>query len=161
MISISKADEIKKVIDVVSSFISEANLRFNEQGISLKAVDQSQIALVDFLIPKKAFEIFKIESGLVGLNLEELNKVLQRINPTDKLELNLKDSFLELNVLDEMKRKFTLPLIDVTETELELPKVKYDFELVVPARLVKEALKDAGIFSSSVLLKIKSILFDV
>jgi len=129
MISISKADELKKVIDSVSSFISEANLRFNEQGISLKAVDQSQIALVDFLIPKKSFEIFKIEPCLLGINLEELNKVLQRINPTDKIELNLREGFFEINILDEMKRKFTLPLIDVNETELELPKVKYDFKI--------------------------------
>lgn len=155
MIELKDTDFLKSSIEAISSFIPECNFRFNEKGIHFRAIDPSQIVLVDYLIEKKVFDSFDIEPAFVGINIAELSKIVARAIPKDKVILDLTDSEFKIDFEGELKRSFKLPLIDVSDDDLKLPDVTYDASVEINAKLFKEALKDASLFSSSIVLKLK------
>jgi proliferating cell nuclear antigen len=155
MITLKKVDSWKKGIDAISSFINEGNFRFNDNGVSLKATDPSQVVLVNFLMQKNAFDKFDLEPSFVGLDINELNKIMSRALPNDKLLMKLSDNEMKLNLEGDISRSFSLPLLDVSEEEIKMPSQEFDASVEINARILKEALKDASLFGSSVVLRVK------
>jgi len=161
MIELKDVEVWRRSISAISSFISEGNFRFNDSGISLKAIDPSQIVLVDYLMEKKNFESFKIEPSFVGIDIAELSKICDRALPKDKLLLDLTESELVLTFKGDLERVFSLPLMDVADSDVSIPDSSFDAELEINGRIIKEALKDASLFGSSVVLKIKDKAFSI
>lgn len=155
MMRLKKVIDFQKSVFALSAFISEANFRFNEQGLSLKAIDPSQIVFVDFKLPRKAFDAYKVEPTLAGIDVSELNKIMQRCLPNDVMEMDLTDSELSISLKGEIEREFRLSLIDVSDEEINIPQKTFDAQLSINSRMLREALKDAGLFGSSVVLKAK------
>jgi len=154
MIQITKIQPFQNAIRAIANFIPEANFRFNEQGLTLKAIDPSQIVLVNYFAPKDFFDKFSIEPTLIGLDIEELNKVVRRASPADTILMDLEDSYLTITILSTLQRTFKIPLIDVLEEEPEIPEQQYDARVEIQARLLQEALKDAALFESSVVFRV-------
>lgn len=145
----------QKAIDAISSFISEGNFRFTDKGISFRGIDPSQIVLVNLSLNKEVFDKYEVESSFVGIDLIELSKILSRGLVNDKLLMDVTESELVLKLEGDLSRKFRLPLIDVTEDEIKIPKSEFDAKVEINARILKEALKDASLFGSSVILRVK------
>ena len=91
MIELKNIGFFKDALEAISFFIPEGNFRFSDNGIYFKALDPSQVLLVDYFIDKKLFDKYNIEPSFVGIDLAELNKILQRASPKDKLSLDLTD----------------------------------------------------------------------
>ena len=163
LIESSEAGVFKRPVDAIATFISEGNFRFSDKGISLRAVDPSQIVLVDCFIDKDSFQNYDLEPTYVGVDVIELSKMLARSMPDDKLLMDVDDSEITLTLEGEFSRKFHLPLIDVSEAEKEvtIPTQDFDAKVQINARLFKEALKDAHLFGSSVVLKVKNNEFKI
>ncbi|MBS3061104.1 MAG: hypothetical protein J4215_00815 [Candidatus Diapherotrites archaeon] len=152
---------LQRAIGAIATFVSEGNVRFNSQGIFFKETDPSQIVLVDFFLAKGFFQKFAVEPAFVGLDIPELNRILQRGQANDLLRMDLQDSELILEFEGDLARKFHLPLIDVMKDEPAVPTPKFDAIVQVNARVLKEALKDAALFGNSVVLKVKDGSFAV
>ncbi|MDD3084228.1 MAG: DNA polymerase sliding clamp, partial [Candidatus ainarchaeum sp.] len=122
----------KKSVEAISVLIDEAEIVVKSDGLELKATDPSQISMVDFNLPKKAFEKFDCEETRLGLDLNYLNQVLSRAHASDKLILGLdeKKSFLEVKFFGKAERSFQVPLIDITSSEVPSPKIDFDAELI-------------------------------
>ncbi|MDO8427838.1 MAG: proliferating cell nuclear antigen (pcna) [Candidatus Diapherotrites archaeon] len=162
MIQLKDLELLQKSVRAISNFITEGNFRFNEKGISIKAIDPSQIVMVDYCIPKNLFEKFEIEEPtLAGLDVEELNKVLKRGFSQDLLEMHLEDSQITLILESDVKREFKLSLIDVPGEDIELPKQEFDAVVEINAGILQESLKDASVFGSSVVLKVNGTDFSL
>jgi len=159
MLKLKEAKEFQHAIKAISNFISEGNFRFNDFGLSFRALDQSQVVLVDFSMKKELFEKFDLEPTLIGLDLQELNKVCRRMQPNDSLELKLNDSMLLLRIKNETEREFSLPLLDLGEEEPKIPTEEFDAIINIKAKILQEILKDSILFSSSVILSVKEKKF--
>jgi len=120
MIELKNVELWRKTLGAISCFIPEGNFRFNENGISLRAMDPSQIVLVDMRMDIKIFDKFDIEPTFVGMDIEELSKILNRSMPQDKLLMDINDSELTVKLDGELQRQFKLPLIDVADDEENL-----------------------------------------
>jgi proliferating cell nuclear antigen len=161
MIELSKVEFWKRAIEAISSFIPEGNFRFSDKGIYFKAIDPSQIVLVDYFVEKKLFDKYNIEPNFVGIDLVEFNKLMQRVMPSDKLLMDVSDAEMKIKLESDLKRNFKLPLIDVSEDEIKIPDIKYESKVEISAFSLKELLRDATLFGSSVVLKIKDGKFIV
>ncbi len=161
MIVLKNVDFFKKALEAISSFVPEGNLRFSDKGIYFKAVDPSQVVLVDYFIDKKLFDDYTIEPNFVGIDMVELNKILQRTLLKDKLTIDLSDAELKIKLESDLKRSFRLPLIDVGGEEAKTPEIKYDSKIIIGSISLKEMLRDAKLFGSSVILKINNGKFFV
>ncbi len=159
MIELKNVAFLKSSIEAVSSFIPEGNFRFNEKGVHFRAIDPGQVVLVDYFIDKNVFDSFDIEPSFVGLNLAEMNRIVSRAMPDDRVIIGLSESELKISFKGELERAFRLPLIDISDSELKLPETKYEASVEINSRLLKESLKDASLFSSSVVLRTKGEKF--
>lgn len=161
MIRLDNVRLLQQSIRAIANFISEGNFRFNDKGISFRAIDPSQIVFVDYNMPKESFKEFKVEPSLVGVDIEAFDKILKRALPNDVLEMELEESSLTINFLGEMERSFRLSLIEINEEEANIPSTEFDATVKVNARILLEALKDAALFSSSVILQVNKKTFSI
>ncbi len=158
---LTDATIFKKSIEAISILIDEAELIVKEDGLELKATDPSQISMVDFSMPKKAFEKFSCEETRLGLDLDYLNQVLSRSQSSDKLVLTLdeKKAFLNVKFIGRAERSFQVPLIDISSSEVPTPKIEFDSELIINAGFLQSAFKDAALISSHITLGCSDELF--
>ncbi len=159
MIELRDVDFWRKSVSAISSFISEGNFRFNDKGVFFKATDPSQIVLVDYFIDRKVFDKYEVEPTFVGVDVVELSKILDRALPGDRLLMDLSDAELLLTLEGQFSRAFRLPLIDVSDEEVKMPEHRYDAQVTLPAKMLREILKDATLFGSSVVLRVKNGAF--
>jgi len=161
MLELKQVDFFKSAIESISSFVPEGNFRFTDKGIFFKAVDPSQVVLVDYFVDKKLFEKYIIEPNYIGVDLVEFSKILQRSLPSDKLILDVSDAEIKIRLESDLKRNFRLPLIDVSAEEPKAPDINYEAKVEINASSLKEIIKDASLFGSSVVLKVSDGKFFV
>lgn len=155
MIVLKNVFLFKKSLEAISSMIQETNVRFKKEGIYIKAVDKTQIILLDFFFPKSAFDNYVVDPNLIGLNIQEIYSIVSRAFDSDKLKIDIKENSLELNLLGQMDRKFNISYLDISENDLNIPEIKYDSEIIISAYLLKELLKDVNLIGSTIVFKIK------
>jgi len=152
-IEVEDARAWKNCIDSIVNLIDEGSFEVTSNGISLKAMDPSQIAMVSFSVPKSAFSSYKIdETTKLGINFDSMSKILSRSRGKDKLRMMLDENKLLLEFLGEDKRSFKLPLIDVQEGAQKEPRIEFDAVVKIKAGQFKEILGDAALLSSHVVL---------
>lgn len=161
MIKLDDVRILQQSIRAIANFISEGNFRFNDKGISFRAIDPSQIVLVDYNLPKELFKEFKVEPSFIGVDVEKFDKILKRALPNDTMELKLEESCILINFSGEMIRDFRLSLIEVNEADVKLPEHEFDATIKVSARILQEALKDAALFSSSIVFDVDKKDFSI
>jgi proliferating cell nuclear antigen len=151
---LKSAEVFKKSMEAIAVLIDEAELVVNQNGLELKATDPSQISMVDFSLPKKAFTKFEATETRLGLDLDYLNQVLSRATSGDELVLSLdeKKAFLSVTFNGNAKRSFQVPLIDISSADVPNPRIEFDSELLVSAGFLQSAFKDAALISSHVTL---------
>ena len=151
---LKSADIFKKSMEAISVLIDEAELVVSSNGLVLKATDPSQISMVDFSMPKSAFEKFESVDTRLGLDLDYLNQVLSRATSSDQLVLSLdeKKAFLTVTFKGNAERSFQVPLIDISSSDVPSPRIEFDAELVISAGFLQSAFKDAALISSHVVL---------
>lgn len=156
MISTKNISLFKKCLETITPIIPETNVRFKDDGIYIKAIDKTQILLVDFYISKKAFDSgYVVEPSLVGLNIQELKNMISRSFEGDKLSLNLKDQGIDVLLSGKLERKFHLQFMDLSEQDINLPELKYEVDFNINAGLLKEILKDVSLVATTLVFKIQ------
>ncbi|RLG21649.1 proliferating cell nuclear antigen (pcna) [Candidatus Micrarchaeota archaeon] len=154
-ISFENAKLFKDCVDAIVNLINEGEFEISSEGITLRAMDPSQIAMVDFKMPKKACSSYKVEGDVkIGVNFEDLSRVMGRARPEESLNLKLKDSRLEMTFKGKFTRRFNLPLLDIGGTVPKEPKIEFDANIKLNASVLKDSLKDASLVSSHVVLSI-------
>jgi len=152
-LTISDANSWKRSVDAIAALIDEGTFEFTESGMALKAMDPSQIAMVDFEMPKKAFKAYDVsQKQSIGIDFSELSRVMRRAHPEDSITLELKGNKLEIHYDGKTKRKFLLPLIDAT-AHPNKPKIEFDVKVKVPANDLKEVLADVELVSNYVVFE--------
>jgi len=146
----------KKCIDAVASLVDEGTFEVSADGLKLRTMDPSQIAMVDFHMPKSAFSRLDVsEKTHISVNLADLSKILSRSKPDEKLSMRLeeKESRLVLEFSGQSKRHFRLPLLDSSSAFPKEPKIAFDATVKLKGSAFKDMLRDAGLFSSHVVLQ--------
>lgn len=111
----------KTCVGAISGMIDEAAFKVSPEGMKMRAMDPSHICLVDFELRKEAFNEFLVnEPVTLGINLLGMDKILSRARTDDEfvLELDAEKNRLVLTFKSASTRSFSMPLIDVGESEL-------------------------------------------
>lgn len=150
-LTISDSNSWKRSVDAIAALIDEGTFEFDEKGMALKAMDPSQIAMVDFEMPKKAFKAYEVkEKQSLGIDFSELSKVMRRARPEDVITMELKGNKLEIVFSSKTTRKFVLPLIDAT-AHPNKPKIEFDVTIKMAANELKEVLADVELVSNYII----------
>lgn len=155
-IVLDNAKTFSDCVNAIVTLIDEGEFDIAGDGMKLRAMDPTQIALVDFFLPKAAFEKYEVkEDSKISLNLTDLSKITGRVRPGEKLTLRLDKtkSRLELVFRSKSTRKFNMPLLSLSGAVPKTPKIEFDSTIKLNGLLLKESLKDATLLSAHVVLK--------
>lgn len=142
-------------IATIGELIDEGLFRLEKDGISFIAADRAMVAVVDFKISSTAFDRYEIdEEQSIGLNITNFLSVLKRVSANDKLTLNLQNNKLEVLMENSSKRRFVLPLLDLSEEEVPpIDQLEFKAKATIKPAILQSGIEDAEIIADSVLFE--------
>jgi len=152
-IKVSDTKTFKDVLNAISAIVDEATFTIDPDGIKLRAMDPSRVAMVDFEMRKTSFDEYEVkETSKVCVNLSELLKLLKRSGKEDIIELSLDEEtgqFL-VKIIGRYTRTFTMPVLEASEEEIPEPKITFNAKVTLTTDDLNETLKDAALVSDNV-----------
>ncbi len=155
-VTLSQAAVWKRSIDAMSTLIEEGIFAVDPKKVRFNSMDPARISMVDFELSSDAFETYEIDSPKnIGLNLEDMNKMLRRARPGDRLKMNLDEQTNRFVLTFEgiSVTTFSIPLLDLGETSTPSPQIPFTATVRMEAGVLSEALKDVGIVGDHVTLR--------
>lgn len=155
---------LKGIIETLSSIIDETEFRVSPSEFTISAMDPSRICLLKLSIKKENFDEYHCKKeSKVGLNLDDLDKILRRsaANDTIEIDFNEEDQKIKIKMTREgssRSRSFSLALLDIEYEEIpmdNLLKIEYSSKWVIDPDFLVEAIKDAEIYAE--ILNMKAI----
>jgi proliferating cell nuclear antigen len=149
---------LRDSIDTISQLIDDGLFKLKKDGIELMASDRAMVSFVDFKLKASSFDEYECsEDKAIGLNLLNLLTVLKRANSNDKLTLNLdeKENKLEVILEGDSKRKFAIPLIEISREDMpQIDKLEFGASAELRADIFEQGINDADIVADSVVIEI-------
>ncbi|MBU5682133.1 MAG: proliferating cell nuclear antigen (pcna) [Candidatus Aenigmarchaeota archaeon] len=109
----------KDVFDSISKLVEEGVIKLEkDKGLIFTAADKALISVIRLNILPIAFEEFEVEKESIGVNLDELKTILKRGTKKDKLVMYDEAGKLVISFENSARRKFTMPILTLTEEEL-------------------------------------------
>ncbi len=138
-----------EVISIISELVTEVKLRFDERGMGIVAIDPANVAMVSFRIPREAFSEYEAGNEILGINLDNLKAVLRRARPGSILIMESYESTLKLDILDKIKRSFSLALIEIESEDKNVPSLEFLSQVQMSPNDLVDAIEDCVIVADS------------
>jgi len=152
-LKVADAKLLRDMITSISILVDEATFKLDPEGMKLRAMDPSRVAMVDFEWPKTIFEEYMCtEPTKMCINISELLKLLKRAGKDEVVELSLdeKTSRLQLKITGKYARNFTMPTLEASEEEVPTPKLTFNVKAKTTTQGLSQAIEDAQLVSDHV-----------
>jgi len=149
----SDAKFLKDMMGAISILVDEATFNLSSEGIKLRAMDPSRVAMIDFEWPKTIFDEYSCtENTKMCVNISELLKLLRRTGKEESVELSLdeKTGKLKISIKGKYSRTFNMPTLEAMDEEVPTPKVTFNVTAKTVTQGLREAIEDASLVSDHV-----------
>jgi len=154
----------KTIISTLASIIDETTFTITPEEFQVSAMDPSKICILKLTIEKEDFDEYECSTETkVSLNLDDLEKIINRSTAADYIELSYKKDSNKVKItmqqVGETKiRNFSLGIIDLDTEKTpikNLLSIEYPAEWTIDPDFLEEAIKDAEIYSDILVIKAK------
>ena len=152
-LKVSDAKLLRDMATAISILVDEATFKIDSEGLKLRAMDPSRVAMIDFEWPKTIFqEYIATEPTKICLNISELLKLLKRAGKEEAVELSLdeKTGRLLVTITGKYSRNFTMPTLEASEEEVPTPKISFNVKAKTTTQGLSQAIEDAQLVSDHV-----------
>jgi proliferating cell nuclear antigen len=152
-LKVSDAKLLRDMATAISILVDEATFKIDAEGLKLRAMDPSRVAMIDFEWPKSLFqEYLCTEPTKICLNISELLKLLKRAGKEEAVELSLDDKTgrLLVTITGKYNRNFTMPTLEASEEEVPTPKISFNVKAKTTTQGLSQAIEDAQLVSDHV-----------
>lgn len=153
----------KTLMTALKDILSDTNINFTPQGISIVNMDKSHNVIVQLDLPAQNFDEFecKKEKIIIGVNVIHLFKLINSIENTDCLSIYIENKDYDEGVVDYLTLKFEngninqckihrLKLIEPDPEELCLPVVNFSSVITLPSQDFQRIIRDLSVVSDRV-----------
>jgi proliferating cell nuclear antigen len=157
-----KGSNLKEVVDALSIFLDSVRIHITNSGLSVKAVDQANVAMVALSLSEKAFEHFNASNGEIAVDLVKFASILELMDKEGTAEIVIDEKEHKLRV-EFNGLAYTLSLLDPTSMKQEpkIPKIDLPVEFTVPGTELKYGMKAAEKIATYVFLSMKNTVFSI
>lgn len=125
LIKLENPGLLSRVVEIISELVIEVKIHVNDEGLSITAMDPANVSMVKFLLPKGFFSVFETDNEVLGIDLDNLKRILKRSGPASSLVLERKGNLLNIQIHDRIKRNFNLSLIEIESEERDMPEMEF------------------------------------
>jgi proliferating cell nuclear antigen len=148
--SLESAGTFIKIIDALATIIDNGTFKVSKDGLSMRSIDPTHVAMVDLEMSPKAFNEFKCDDTIpIRVNLIDLNRFIKRGSASDELELTLDQQRNKLKIKfkrGKSTRTFSLSLItEGDDEETPTPSLDFNAKFNINTPDLQRAIKDAQI----------------
>jgi proliferating cell nuclear antigen len=155
-LKVTDAKPLRDMTTAIAILVDEATFKIDPDGIKLRAMDPSRVAMIDFEWPKTVFEEYVCqEPTKMCINISELLKLLKRAGKDESVELSLdeKTGRLQVKIMGKYSRNFTMPTLEASEEEVPTPKIAFNVKAKATTQGLSQAVEDAQLVSDHVRLE--------
>jgi len=147
-----KGKRLKEATTGLTAMVDEIRLNLSSIGISVKAVDPANVAMVSLTLGKEAFESFNTTDSLLGIDLTRLSSFIEMVDNDDTVSLELDELTHKLKI-EFRGLTYTMSLLDpkTIRTEPKSPTLELPIELAISGTDFKFGMKAASKISDYVI----------
>jgi len=137
----------------IAILVDEATFHLNTDGVQLRAMDPSRVAMIDFQWPKTIFDEYQCDQPQkMCINITELLKLIRRTSKDETIELTLTPETpkLRITITGKYTRTFNMPTLEPQEEEVPTPKVTFKTTAKTTTDGLRQAIEDAQLVSDHV-----------
>lgn len=92
MLNVTARQELMRtIVETLGVVVEEARLDFGEDGLSVRVVDPSHVAMIKMDVDSAAFETWEVDETKLGLEMRKLKDILSLATADDMVELAYND----------------------------------------------------------------------
>lgn len=153
---------LRDYLTVIGVIVDEATFKIEPEGIKLRAMDPSRVAMIDFeLMKSTAMEYTCDAPKKLCFNVSEMLKLLKRagtyktgtgkeaavVNEVVELSKDTSTGKLLVILTGKYTRNFTLPTLEPSEEEVPTPKISFNVKAKFVTSQLLQAIEDAQLVS--------------
>ena len=154
-LKMDQPQSLADVVSIISELVSDVKFKITEDGMGLTALDPANVSMVSFFIPKTSFSSYESNNETLSVSLDSLKQVLKRCKMGSSLILETEDNLLKIQILDKIKRNFTLSLIDINVEDKELPNLEFSSKVEIDSSDFVSSIEDCSIVSDACTFSVK------
>lgn len=143
----------RNLLAAISTLVEEADFNAAQEGIKLRSMDPSHVAMVDFEWRKEAFQEYTCDQPMkIRLNVGTILKLLKRIGSDESVTMIYDANAKKMNITlkGKITRQFILPTLDPGEEEVPTPKITFNSKVKMTADSLRNIVEDTQGVSDSV-----------
>jgi proliferating cell nuclear antigen len=146
-----KMENLREVVEVVSTLVSEVKLTISKDGLEAKAVDPSHVAMLVLNLHKAVFEEFTGETTELGVDVEKLKEVLRLSKPGDVIDFQFDGKNRLVASLGRVTRQ--MAVVDPAGiTDPKVPNVSPPASVTVKTEDLRQGIRGSESFTDHVTL---------
>lgn len=138
-----------KAVEIISDLVTEVRIKVNEFGLGIIAIDPANVAMVGFKLPRGAFSQFEAGNEVLGINLDDLKRILKRSGAKSSIVLEKQENLLSIQIHDKIKRDFKLNLIEIESEEKELPSLDFSSRVELNSGDLVTSIEDCAVVADA------------
>lgn len=155
---IASAKELANLLKAVAILADEPIITFAEDGLRIRSMDSSRIAMVDLFVGRSVFDEYEVEGGgsKICVVLPDLLRLLRKARKGETAELALDEPTgrARLTLRGSYMRSFTIPRLEFVETVPPELKLALTAKAFLDARELRKAIEEVGLIGDFVRLAV-------
>jgi len=149
------ADILKESIDAISALVTECRLHTDEGGISARAVDTANVAMISLSLSKEAFASYAATTSELGIDIAKMKNIFGMMSKDDILTLDLPDEGHKMQISFQ-GYKYSITLLDANTIRKDPnpPTIELPGKVVLSGNDLNSAIKAAAVVSDKIALGI-------
>ncbi|WML68455.1 MAG: DNA polymerase sliding clamp [Methanoregula sp. SKADARSKE-2] len=149
------ADIFREFIDAISALVPECRLHTTENGLSTRAVDTANVAMVGLELKKEAFDSYTATTGQMGIDLSKMKNIFNMAAKSDLISLELPDNAQKMSV-SVHGYHYSITLLDTNTIRKDPnpPTISLPGKIVIAGEDFNNAMKTASVISDKIALGI-------
>jgi len=154
------AELLKDAIASLAVIVDEVRFRIKPEGISVKAVDPANVAMVTFELGSTAFDEYSADECEIGIDLNKITDLMGITDKGDTVRMELEEENHKL-LIDVGGLSYTLSLLDPSTIRAEprIPQLELPAKVVMNGTDLRRAVKAAEKISDHMLMGVSGDTF--
>lgn len=156
-----QAVAFKVLVDALKDLLTDTSIEFDATGMKVIAMDTSHVVLVHLRLEASKFETYFCEGRMnIGVNMQNLNKIIKTINNNDTLTLFIDTedrNHLSVKIENDKSSKTTykLNLLDLDHQDIAVDPTDFPDIVTLPSADFQKICRDMNNLAD--LMEIKSV----
>ena len=145
-------EDLEQILKLTSTLTDEVTICLDREGLTIRTMDPSHVALIDIAMPENMFEKYEVnQDSKIGLRIDEVLKLVKEFDKNSWLEFQVKDDNL---IISHDALSYTIKLIESYANDTPLPKIPYDSFISLKGNDVKKHLSKLNVVSDYIKISI-------